>query len=323
MWKKFFMIVLVIALGVSLIGCADEISDTAEETADATEEVIESEESEVEENEPYLVFTDSNGREIVFENEPQRIISTAPNVTESIFALGAEEKLVGRTDYCNYPEAASTIDSIGSLTEVNIEKITELDPDVVIAASFFDEDNITILEELGIKVAVVMSQENFEGAYENIRNIALLANKEEKAEEIIKEMQDKVDYVKSSVESEESKSVYYVIGHGEYGDYTATGDTFIGKMLEIAGGENVAKEATGWKFSLEKLVEADPKVVIAENDPSTMEGLKEANGYKDLTAIKNGNFYGVDKDMVSRMGPRLADGLLQIAKAIHPEAFAE
>jgi len=323
MWKKFFVLFLVIALGVSLIGCANEISDTAEETAEATEEVIESEVSESEESEPYLVFTDSNGKEIVFDEAPERIISTAPNVTESMFALEAEDKLVGRTDYCNYPEEASAIDSIGSLTEVNIEKITELEPDVVIAASFFDEENIKKLEELGIKVAVVISQENFEGAYENIRNIALLANKEEKAEEIIKDMQDKVSFVKSSVESVEPKSVYYVIGHGEYGDYTATGDTFIGKMLEIAGGENVAKDATGWKFSLEKLIEANPDVVIAESDPSTMQGLEEANGYKDLTAIKNGNLYGVDKDMVSRMGPRLADGLLQIAKAINPEVFEE
>jgi len=323
MLKKFFVLFLVFALGVGLIGCADEISETAEETAKATEEVIESDTSEPEEDEPYLVFTDSNGREIVFEEAPERIISTAPNVTETMFALGAEDKLVGRTDYCNYPEEASSINSIGSLTEVNIEKITELEPDVVIAASFFDEENIKKLEELGIKVAVVISQENFEGVYENIGNIALLANKEEKAEEIIKEMQDKVNYVKESVASQEVKSVYYVIGHGEYGDYTATGDTFIGKMLAIAGGENVAKDATGWKFSLEKLIEADPAVVIAESDESTMKGLEEANGYKDLTAIKKGNFYGVDKDMVSRMGPRLADGLLQIAKAIHPEVFEE
>lgn len=326
MWKKFFILFLVIALGVSLIGCADDISDTAEETAEEREEVIEAEEDielEDDEDKPYLIFTDSNGKEIVFDEAPERIISTAPNVTESMFALGAEDKLVGRTDYCNYPEEASTIDSIGSLTEVNIEKITELEPDVVIAASFFDEENIKKLEELGIKVAVVISQENFEGVYENIRNIALLANKEEKAEEIIKEMQEKVNYVESSVKSVEPKSVYYVIGYGEYGDYTATGDTFIGKMLEIAGGENVAENATGWKFSIEKLIEADPDVVIAESAPSTMQGLEEANGYKDLTAIKNGNLYGVDKDIVSRMGPRLADGLLQIAKAIHPEVFEE
>ncbi len=323
MWKKFFIVFIVIALGVGLIGCASEISETAEKTPGTTEEVVKSDVSKPEEIDPYLVFTDSNEREIVFEEAPERILSTAPNITETMFALGAEDKLVGRTDYCDYPVEASSIDSIGSLTEVNIEKITELEPDVVIAASFFKEENIKKLEALGIKVAVVISQEDFEGAYENIRNIALLANKEEKAEEIIKDMQDKVSYVKASVKSEAVKSVYYIVGYGDYGDYTATGDTFIGKMLEIAGGENIAKDATGWKFSLEKLVEADPDIVISENDEATMSGLQEANGYKDLTAIKNGNLYGVDKDMVSRMGPRLADGLLQIAKVIHPEGFEE
>jgi len=320
MWKKFFVLVVVVVLSFSLVGCNSELSEASEELE---ENKLESEIIEGNKDVPYLEFIDSNGRKIVFEEAPKRIISTAPNVTESLFALGAEDKLVGRTDYCNYPEEAASIDSIGTLTEANIEKIIELEPDVVIAASFFKEENIKKLEALGVKVAVVISQENFEGVYENIRNIALLANKEVKAEEIIKEMQEKVKYIKETVEPLETKSVYYIIGHGESGDYTATGDTFIGKMLEIAGGRNVAKEATGWKFSLEKLVEADPEVVITESDAPNMAGLKEANGYKDLTAIKTGKFYGVDKDMVSRMSPRLADGLLQIAKSIHPEAFEE
>lgn len=317
MLKKVFVLLLVVMLSFSLVGCNSKPSEAVDN------EVLESEIKESDEETPYLVFTDSNNREIIFEEAPKRIISTAPNVTESIFALGAEDKLVGRTDYCDYPEGVSSIESIGTLTEVNIEKITELEPDVVIAASFFSEENIKKLEELDIKVAVIVSQENFEGVYENIRNIALITDKEEKAEEIVKEMQNKVNYVKESIEPFESKSVYYVIGHGEYGDYTATGDTFIGKMLEIAGGKNVAKDATGWKFSLEKLVEADPAIIISEDDESTMNGLKEANGYKDLTAIKTGKLYGVNKDMVSRMGPRLADGLLQMAKSIHPEAFEE
>jgi len=323
MWKKFFMIVLVIALGVSLIGCADEVSDTAEETAEATEEVIESEESEVEENEPYLVFTDGMDREIVLAEEPLRVVSVAPSITETIFAIGAGDRLIGRTDYCNYPDASQNVESIGSLQEVNIEKISELEPDIVLASTHFKEETLNKIESLGIPVAMIISQESFDGVYKNIEDIATILNKKDKANIIINDMKASVEYVKSNVEGIEKKSVYYVIGYGEYGDFTATGDTFIHQMLEIAGGENVAKDATGWKFSLEKLVEADPKVVIAESDPSTMEGLKEANGYKDLTAIKNGNFYGVDKDMVSRMGPRLADGLLQIAKAIHPEAFEE
>ena len=312
MWKKFFIILMVLTLGFSLIGCASEISETPEETADSTEE-----------DEPYLVFTDGMGREIVLEEEPMKVISVAPSVTETIYALGAEDKLIGRTDYCNYPEEASSVPSVGSLQEVNVEIISALEPDIVLASTHFKEETLNKIESLGIPVAMIFSQENFEGVYENIENIGLIVNREVEAKKVVEDMKNTVTTVKEKIENVEEKSVYYVIGYGEYGDYTATGDTFIGEMLAIAGGKNVAKEATGWKFSLEKLVEADPAVMIAESDESTMKGIEEANGYKDLTAIKNGKFYGVDKDMVSRMGPRLADGLLQIAKAIHPEVFQE
>lgn len=323
MWKKFFILILVIALGVSLIGCADEISDTAEETAEATEEVIESEDGAVEEEEPYLVFTDGMNREIVLEEEPMRVISVAPSITETIYAIGSESKLIGRTDYCNYPEDAQTVESIGSLQEVNIEKISELEPDIVLASTHFKEETLNKIESLGIPVAMIISQESFEGVYSNIEDIGKILNKRDEAALIIDDMKESVNYVKTTVESQEPRSVYYVIGYGEYGDYTATGDTFIHEMLEMAGGKNVAADATGWKFSLEKLVEADPAVIIAEDNPSTIKGIKEANGYKDLTAVKQDNLKGITKGKIELMGPRLADGLLDIAKALHPEVFEE
>jgi iron complex transport system substrate-binding protein len=323
MWRKFFILFLVIALGVGLIGCADEISDTAEETAEATEEVIASEVSEAEEDEPYLVFTDGMNREIVLEEEPMRVISVAPSITETIFAIGSESKLIGRTDYCNYPDAAQRIESIGSLQEVNIEKVSELEPDIVLASTHFKEETLNKIESLGIPVAMIISQESFEGVYSNIETIGKILNEKDEAAVLIDDMKSSVDYVKNNVEGIEKKSVYYVIGYGEYGDYTATGDTFIHEMLEMAGGKNVAEDATGWKFSLEKLVEADPAVVIAEDNPSTIAGIKEANGYKDLSAIKEGNLYGITKGKIELMGPRLADGLVEIAKALHPEVFEE
>jgi iron complex transport system substrate-binding protein len=270
MWRKFFILFLVIALGVGLIGCADEISDTAEEIAEETEEVIASEVSEAEEDEPYLVFTDGMNREIVLEEEPMRVISVAPSITETIFAIGSESKLIGRTDYCNYPDAAQRIESIGSLQEVNIEKVSELEPDIVLASTHFKEETLNKIESLGIPVAMIISQESFEGVYSNIETIGKILNEKDEAAVLIDDMKSSVDYVKNNVEGIEKKSVYYVIGYGEYGDYTATGDTFIHEMLEMAGGKNVAEDATGWKFSLEKLVEADPAVVIAEDNPSTI-----------------------------------------------------
>jgi len=318
MLKKVFVLFMLIVLSVSLIGCTDEISDTAKETAEETEEVIESEE-----NEPYLIFTDGMNREIILKEEPMRVISVAPSVTETIFAIGAGNKLVGRTDYCNYPEATESVESIGSLQEVNIEKISELEPDIVIASTHFKEETLKKIESLGIPVAMIINQNSFEGVYSNIEEISNILNKRDEANIIIDDMKESVAYVKNKVSSTEKKSVYYVIGYGESGDFTATGDTFIHQMLEIAGGNNIAKDATGWKYSLEKIVEMDPDVIITESDASTMLGLEEANGYKDLSAVKKGNVYGIDKDKVEIMGPRLADGLLQIAKAIHPGVFKE
>ncbi|MDM8534796.1 ABC transporter substrate-binding protein [Clostridiaceae bacterium HSG29] len=305
MLKRSFLLVLVVILVFSFAGC------------NAKSEINE-EEKIVEEN-LYLEYVDGMNREVIFENEPMTIVSVAPSVTETIFAIGAGDKLVGRTDYCDYPSQVSEIESVGSLREINIEKIAEINPDVVLASTHFKKEALDKLTELNIKVAVIISQENFEGVYKNIEDIGKIVNKNEEANNLVAEMKSKVNYVKDSIKDIDKKPVYYVVGFGEYGDFTATGDTFISELLEMAGGDNIAKDATGWKYSIEKLVEQDPEILICENDESTMSGIIEANGYKDLTAVKSGNLFGVDKNMISRMGPRLADALVQVAKVINPE----
>jgi len=310
MLKRSLLLVLVVMLVFSFAGCNAKSQITEEEKN--VEEVI------VDEG-PYLKYIDGMDREVIFENEPMTIVSVAPSVTETIFALGAGDKLVGRTDYCDYPSEALDVESIGSLQEINIEKIAELNPDVVLASTHFKKEALDKLTELNIKVAVIISQESFDGVYKNIEDIGKIVNKNEEANNLVNDMKNKVNYVKDSVKEIDKKSVYYVVGYGEYGDFTATGDTFISEILEIAGGNNVAKDATGWKYSIEKLVEQDPEIIICENDENTMNGIIEANGYKDLTAVKNGNLFGVDKNMISRMGPRLADALLEVAKVINPE----
>jgi len=309
MLKKSLFLILVIMLVFNITGC------------NTKEQVVEKEEINevvVDEN-LYLEYIDGMGREVIFENEPMTIISVAPSVTETIFALGAGDKLVGRTDYCNYPSEALEVESVGSLTEINIEKIAEINPDVVLASTHFKQEVLDKLTELNIKVAIIISQENFDGVYKNIEDIGKIVNKNEEANNLVSEMKSKVNYVKNSVKEIDKKSVYYVVSYGEYGDFTATGDTFISEILEMAGGDNIAKDATGWKYSIEKLVEQDPEIMICESDESTMSGIIKANGYKELTAIKNGNLFGVDKNMISRMGPRLADALIQVAKIINPE----
>jgi iron complex transport system substrate-binding protein len=268
-----------------------------------------------------LMIEDSYGRKVTINKEPMRVISIAPNITETIFALGQGEKLVGRTDYCEYPEAAKEIESIGSLQSPNIEKILSLNPDLVIASTHFKKDVLEKLEELDLKVIVLYGEESFQGVYQVIEKLGTVLNAKEEADKVIANMKQKVTNVITTVKDAEKPEVYYVVGFGESGDYTAGRGTFIGEMIKMAGGKNAADDVKGWKYSLERLVEKDPDILICSKGYSPKEKVILANGYKDLTAVKNGKIFDIDNDLLEIQGPRLADGLERLAKIIHPELF--
>ena len=268
-----------------------------------------------------ISVTDSYGRTITFEGPVQSIVSVAPSVTETVFALGKGNLLKGRTDYCDYPAEAEQVQSIGSLMEPNIEKIAEINPDVVIASSHFKKESAEKLENLSIKVVVLNESKTFEGAYTTIRDIAKITGAQKKAEEIISGMEKTVKEVEKAVAGKDRPTVYYMIGFGEYGDYTAGGDTFIGQMIEMAGGDNIAKNVKGWSFSLESIVEADPEIIICSKYWDMKKNFVKAEGYKELTAVKEGRVYEMDVNLLDRQGPRLAEGLKALAEIIHPESF--
>lgn len=268
-----------------------------------------------------LTIKDSFEREIVIEQEPKRIISIAPSITETIFAIGAGERLVGRTEYCDFPMEVTNIDSIGTISEPSIEKIVELEPDLVLAATHFKQESLEQLEAVGIPVIILYDGNNFEEVYQMIGMIGKVTNQEVVAENVIQGMKDKIQFVMDKVKDQNQPVVYYVVAFGEYGDYTAGGDTFISQMIEMAGGTNAAKEAEGWSYSIEKLVEQDPDIVICSQYFDAKSGIETSNGYKDLTAVKEGRLYEIDNNLLDRQGPRLAEGLEGLAKIIHPDLF--
>ncbi|QXM07381.1 ABC transporter substrate-binding protein [Crassaminicella indica] len=288
--------------------------------AKTNEKVEEQKEAEKKGQYP-LTIVDSYNREVIIESEPKRVVSIAPNITETIFALGAGEKLVGRTDYCDYPEKVKSIASIGSLMEPNIEKIVALKPDLVVASTHFKEDVLNKLEELNVKVIVLYGEESFEGAYAIIGKLGKVLNAQEASEKIISSMKDQVKNVIDKVKNAERPEVYYVVSYGAGGDYTAGEGTFIDKMINLAGGKNAARDTTGWKYSLEKLIEKDPDILICSKYYDAKKGIMNTNGYKDLTAVKEGRLFEIDNNLLDRQGPRLADGLYELAKIIHPELF--
>lgn len=268
-----------------------------------------------------VTITDSFGRKVTLDKKPERIVSLAPNITETVAALNASDRLVGRTDYCDFPENIKSVQSIGTLEQPNIEKIVDLKPDVVIASSLVSKDVVQKLEKLNVKVAVISGVESFDGVYQTIGNVAKLIGEDEAGAKIISDMKKKVTDITEKVKNAKKPKVYYVVGFGQSGDYTAGKGTFIDELIQMAGGTNAAGDVQGWKYSLEKLVENDPDIMICSKYFDSKKGIIAANGYKDLRAVKEGKLFEIDNNMLDRQGPRMADGLEAIAKIIHPELF--
>lgn len=322
--KKLSLILSVMLVSMSLMACAKTTemkTDTVESvkqmetTAETTEQT-----GALEKSVTYPVTVkDSEGSEIMIETEPEKVISLAPNITEMIFVLGAGDKLVGRTDYCDYPKEALEITSIGTLQEPDIEKIVSLEPDLVIASTHFSEESEKQLSDLGIKVLVLYEEHEIDGVYTMLETLGTVINAQEKSLKAVNDMKAVMDETKEVVSGLEAPSVYYVVGFGEYGDYTAGGDTFISQLITLAGGENIAKEVQGWSYSLESLLEADPEIIIIDN--SMKDDFVKAENYKELTAVKNGMVYGIDKNIIERQGFRNAEGVRTLAEIFHADAF--
>ncbi|KRU27546.1 ABC transporter substrate-binding protein [Clostridium sporogenes] len=267
-----------------------------------------------------IKITDSYGKELAFEKAPERIVSLSPGATETIYALNKENTLVGRSDFDDYPTAVSKIKSVGGVKDSSIEKITELKPDLVIGGAHFSKDTVKKLEDLGIKVAVLYGAEDLDGAYKNIMDISTILGVTEKGQTIVDGMKKKVESVENKVKSLNKPKVYYMVDFGK-ADFSAGGDTFIGKMIEKAGGDNIAKDTKGWNYSFEKIVENKPEMIILSDKFNTKKNFLTADKYKELPASKTNKVYEIDDNMLLRQGPRQADGLEALAKIIHPEAF--
>lgn len=309
--KKLIVAILTIIMMVTLAACT---SNSKEDSSSKTQK----EDSAT--KYPYTA-KDSKGKEVVIEKEPKRIISVAPSVTELIYALGKGDELVGRTDYDDYPAQVKNIQSIGSLTDPNVEKIIELKPDVLVASTHFKDDVAKKLEDLGIKVVVLYNAKDFNGAYDSINTLGQIINAQDNAKNLVASMKKKIEDVKEKVKGKETPKTYYVVGFGKDGDYTATGDTFIGQMIEMAGGNNIAKDGAGWKYSLEKIIENNPEYIVISKNFGMKDQFITTAGYKELSAVKNNKVIEIDDNLLNRQGPRLADGVEALAKILHPDVF--
>lgn len=258
-----------------------------------------------------------------------RIISLAPNVTEIIYALGAGDQLVGRTDYCNYPEEALAVTSVGTLWDPNLEAILALNADVAIASSIVDPSFIESLQKAGVTAYQFYEEESLEGTFALILNVAITIGREDKGLEIVDSLKNRINAVRdktSGIPEDQRKSAVYIISYGDWGDYAATGETYLNDVIEAAGGINAAKDGAYWSISKELLLSQDPDVVLlgaySYTDPAyEIATFSSLEPYSQLTASKTGKVFTINGDAAERQGIRTADTVEEIAAILYPELF--
>lgn len=322
MKRKILSLIVVLILIFTFVGCGNQ-EEVQEENQENQEELEENEEEQgEEENESqYPVnITDGYGREIELEKPAEKIISLAPSMTETIFALGAGDRLVGVTTYCNYPEEAKEIDQVGDFEGPNLESVIEKNPDVVVALAMGDDEK-SKLEDAGITV-FLQDPQNLDEVFDNIKKIGTILGLQEEAESLTSNMISKKDSIVETVSNYDSKKVFYEVWSEPL--MTAGPGSILDEMINLSNGENIAYDAESLypEYSLELLIERNPEVYLTADDGfKTVEDIKNREGYENITAIKENNIYMLHPDIVSRTGPRIIEGLEMIAQAIHPEAF--
>ncbi len=303
--KKVTLLLMFVLFAVGLVSCGS--SNAGSSSSNESSSVYP------------LTLTDSFGGEVTLDKAPEKVVSVAPNMTELVYKLGAGNMLVGRTDYCDYPEEALNVESIGTLRTPDIEKIISLEPDLVLTSTHFNEENAQKLESAGIKVLSLYEENNVDGVYTMIDTLGKALNKQTEAEETIKEMKTTIEDTTKKIEGLEKPKVYYVVGFGEYGDFSAPENTFVGQLIKLAGGNNIVPASDSWAFSLEKLIEADPEIIVVKKGDK--ENFMSTPGYSDLSAVKNGKVYEIDNNLLDRQGYRNAEGVKVLAEIFYPEAF--
>ena len=259
--------------------------------------------------------TDDYGRRVAVPASPTRVVSLSPAVTEIMFALGVGDLLVGRTDFCTYPAEVNQIPSIGGISNLNIESILACQPDLVISGSMVGKKATDQMDQMGTPMVCVIEKPRFDALYDNIAAIGKLVGKEREADSLNALLRDCVialgtDTLAQSRNNAITPKVYYVVGYGPAGNFTAGGNTFINDIIRMAGGRNIAEEVSGWSYSLEALMKEDPDYIIVRREDSA--AFCSMKPYNTLRAVRQGNVIGIESGTFDLQVPRNIDAVLYL-----------
>jgi iron complex transport system substrate-binding protein len=274
---------------------------------------------------PAAAFTarDMLGRDVTLAAPPRRIVSLVPSVTEILYALNAESLLVGVTDFCDFPPEARHQPKVGGMVEPSLEAIVALRPDLVIATSEGTrEDTFTQLTRVGVPVYLVAAH-HVADATALIRRLGALTGRDDTAGLLVARLEQRIEAVRKAVQPFGRPRVLYVLWPEPL--IVPGREALVTELIQLAGGQSLtAGDADAWpRYSLEAAVAKSPEVILLANHGAGTGAvsIEQWQRLAALPAVKAGRLLPVDGDLTHRYGPRIVDGLEQLAHAIHPEAF--
>ena len=259
-----------------------------------------------------VTVTDMAGREIALDAPATKVVALTASDCEILAALGAEDTLVGRGEYCDYPESILEVPAVQSGADTNLEQIIALEPQVVIMAKMAQtEEQVAALEEAGIRV-VVSDAQDIEGVYTAIRLIGALVGRNDEAEAMVADMQSTFADIAAKSENT-GKTVYFEVSPLQWGLWTAGKGTFMDELATMCGLTNAFADVEGWaEISEEQVLERDPDYIVTISmyygeGPTPVEEIKSRAGWDALKAVQNDAIFNADSNEVSRPGPRRKD----------------
>ena len=268
--------------------------------------------------------TDMKGRNVELSEDVTRVVALTAADCEIVYAIGAGDAVVGRGEYCDYPQEALSVPAVQSGAETNIEQIVALTPQVVFMDTMDQSaEQIQQLEAAGIQV-VVSDAVDIEGVYESISVIGQVMGREDEAREVIDGMKrDFQELSDKAAAIADEPTVYFEISPLEYGLWTAGKGTFMDETASLLHAKNAFADVEGWAgISEEQVIQRDPEFMVttekyAGSGPTPEQKIRERDGWENLRAVRDGHILNLSDDSLVRPGPRLADGARQLYEFLY------
>lgn len=326
--KRVLSLIMILMVLLLAYGCggANQTPDATEQANSPSSEITstapEATNAQPEAKDKGFTVIDSRGEKVHFDTIPQTIVSLTSSDTEILYALGAGDKIIAVSDYCNYPEDTQSKKKLPTGELLNMEELMALKADVVFLGKMSAmADQIKQLEAAGTRV-IITEANSLEETYEVIIMTGAVTGLEKEAQALVENMKKDFEEIKAKAASIDPVRAYVEVSPLEYGLWSCGRNTFVQELLDIAGAENIFSELEGWSaVSEEQVLSKNPEIIFTTASPITGiadpvgDILKRAN-WSAIDAIKNNKVYMLDSDMLSRPGPRLVDAARQIQDAL-------